>query len=795
TASQAAGAVRQGSSMLGNARGGLDSLAGGFSGQHEDVTFTLEVEGHDGQWGLQHLSLTEALSTVPTCALEALYSEHVSAADLLHKNVTLTVERHLQRRSFKGIVWSARVRELDEGVTVSLQVLPAAALLGHRARSKIFQNETVPEVIKRVYADLLGDLQRLVRLEVTRSYERREYIVQYQESDLGLISRLAEEEGIFWYFDHDADDSEHEVLVVTDAVDGLRPAREDQDGSAPCHADPMQVPDHESVWDIQHYEEIAATDMVVGDYDWTNPALRVRQERTGRGSHPPALEHYDHTDALVFHNYSGRQYGGNTAAIQARLRSERLDLDRQHWTMSATVISALPGRTLAVTGSPGGEFDARFLIVSSSAQGSATAGRRGSWSSSLDVVPVSMPYRPPRRLPRPTIPGYETARVVGPSGEEIHTDEHGRVKVHFHWDRDHEREESDSSCWIRVMHNWAGPGFGTFFLPRIGMEVVVSFLGGNPDRPLITGCVYNGENAVNVDLPAKKTQSVIRTKSSLNSDGYNELRFEDAAGSEFISVHAQKDYNEKVLHNHSTVVDVDQSNTVHGKQTETVDKDQTLTVHQNRNKTVDQDETNTIHQNRTTTVDKNDKETIGEDRVLTVVGNETIEVQKERKLAVTQKTTQAHDGGRQITVKEFDILKVDAGANRNVHVTGQYNIKVDSQQYKVTQNDTEVIYLHGHIYIHSDAKVQLEAPGCMVKMEAGKIALQADNEIELHSGGATFKLKSDGTIEAQGGEKVAVSGGGAMGEWTSNGVKQTGNMVEIGADAVCKIMGTMVKIN
>ncbi|MCA9609129.1 MAG: hypothetical protein KC619_26190 [Myxococcales bacterium] len=328
------------------------------------------------------------------------------------------------------------------------------------------------------------------------------------------------------------------------------------------------------------------------------------------------------------------------------------------------------------------------------------------------------------------------------------------------------------------------------------MEVVVSFLGGNPDQPLVIGCLYNGDQRAGVELDAKKTQSLIRTKSSPNSEGFNELRFEDEAGGEFIYTHAQKDYNEEVEHNHSTHVKVDQSNTVDHDQTETVGHNQTLKVKADRQKTVDQNESTEIGQNRTEIVHGSESVTIEAAREHWVRNDESQTVDKGNRtiLVKTGEERETFKGGRSTTVHKHDNLHVTAGANRNVHVEGQYNNTVDDH-YVVHQGGTERIYLNGHIYISSDAKIELVAPDCSIKMEDGKVHILAANEITLTSGSSTVSLKSDGNIDASGGTQVAISGGSAMGEWSDSGVKQMGPMVEIGADAVTKITGTMVKIN
>ncbi|MEC7521713.1 MAG: type VI secretion system tip protein TssI/VgrG [Myxococcota bacterium] len=778
--SQAAGLVQSGAEALGGAIDALSSLTGA---NRNPVDLHLEVAGFDARWSLRHVQLTESLNTVSSAVIEARYAEHPEARELLRAEVRLQAHRGERVRDFKGIVLHARVEEdHDEETVVTLHVSPAAALLGLEVNNVIHQDVSVVDAIKVTYEKFLTPLQRTVDVaNLQRTYERREFIVQYQESYLAFISRLAEEEGIFFYFDHEGD---REVLVLADSTQNLPMARADDEGQVHFYPDPDQAPDDETAFEIDHREVVGATDAMVRDYDWSNPTLDVVGDKTGRSSEEPAIGIYDHTDALIVHDWNGSQYGGNTASIQAGMRAERLDLDRQDWSMSTTVISAQPGKTLEVIGAPVGELDTRYLLVSVTSHGSATEGQSGTWSNSVQMTPVSRPYRPPRTTPRPVVHGPETAIVVGPEGEEIHTDEHGRVKVRFHWDRDHPPRHERSSCWMRVAHNWAGPGFGTFFLPRIDMEVVVSFLGGNPDRPLVTGCVYHGTNRVGVELHAKKTQSLIRTKSSPNSDGFNEMRFEDAAGNEFIYVHAQKDYNEEVEHDHSTHVKNCQSNSVDVNQTETVGKDQTMTVHGERKKTVDKDETNTVHQNRDTTIDGNDKEKVGGNRELSVAGDEQVTIDGNRKLTVTQKTSQTHKQDR----------SVDCGANDFLAVKGNAQTKVDGH-YQLRQGGSETVFMDGHIYISSDSKLELQAPGCSLKMEAGKITLIADAGITLSSGNSTVELKSDGNISANGSTQVAVAGGGSSGEWSGSGVKQTGPMVEIAADAIAKINGTMVKIN
>jgi len=773
--------------------GALEELGGMFVGAGRNpVEFHLEVAGLEGQWGITAVSLQEGLNVVPNAQVKARYAGHPERSDLKLAEAKLTIERGEHIREFKGLVFHARVKEGDEDSEVTLKIAPAATYLAHKINNKIHQNVTVVEAIVETYKGMLGPLQRSVDESLLqRSYETREYIVQYQESNLSFLSRLAEEEGIFWFFEHDG---EKEVLVLADTVGNLPQARAGDQGQAPYHPDPRQAPDGESIFEVESDEAFGATDMVVRGWDWTNPTLDVVGERTGRGDSDPATEVYDHTDALILHGYSGGQYQGNTAETQAQLRAERLDLDRQHWSMSATVVSAVPGRTLEVVGSPG-DFDKRYLIVSMTSHGSATEGVSGTWTSSIEVVPTELPYRPPHRTPRPVVHGPETAIVVGPDGSEIHTDEHGRVKVRFHWDRDHAPRENDSSCWMRVAHNWAGPGFGTFFLPRIDMEVVVSFLGGNPDRPIVTGCVYHGTNRAGVELDAKKTQSLIRTKSSPNSEGFNEMRFEDEAGNEFIYVHAEKDYTEEVEHDHSTHVKHCQTNTVDVDQTETVGHDQKLTVKNNRRKDVTGEERATVTGYRFDKVIDNEdviregvrnREVKLDDYVTVKEGHRTVHVQ-------TGEDREVYDGGRSTAVKVHDNLSCLDGASRSETITGQRNQWV-TKKYTLVQGDTEKFILDGSGYWESAQMVRVITGSSTLQMKAGgDIAINASSSVSVEVGSSKFEIKP-GSISIEADEIQLKAGESAL-KLEASKATLKGAMVDLLADMFATIKGTLVRIN
>ena len=236
---------------------------------------------------------------------------------------------------------------------------------------------------------------------------------------------------------------------------------------------------------MSHVEEVGPAAMTISDYDWTHPRVPVRASDMAESRINPIAEVYDHTDAVTFHRYANPAYGHNTVPRASLVRHQLLLQGSRRWSLQGQIVTARPGTVIRVEGS---DHDNSYLIVRAESAGEGLAGDQGRWDNSLVLQPTSCAYRPHPRSPRPIVPGPETAIVVGPAGEEIHTDEHGRVKVQFHWDRLGQGDER-SSTWLRVAQGWSGPGWGSMFIPRVGMEVVVSFLGGNPDRPLVTGCV------------------------------------------------------------------------------------------------------------------------------------------------------------------------------------------------------------------------------------------------------------------------------------------------------------------
>ena len=283
----------------------------------------------------------------------------------------------------------------------------------------------------------------------------------------------------------------------------------------------------------------------------------------------------------------------------------------------------------------------------------------------FQVIPAAVPWRPDRTRDRPRIVGVQTASVVGPAGEEIHCDVHGRIKVQFHWDRLGSRDEH-SSCWIRVVQTMGGAGWGFSFIPRIGMEVVVTFVEGDPDRPLVTGVVYNGENPCPYEFPADKTRLTLKTNSSPGGAGFNELRFEDRAGEEEIWLHGQKDWNTLILHDLTRKVGNDEAQEVVVDRTRKVGHDETVEVGNNKMKRIGVDETEQVGNNRTREVGKVEQITIGTDRIKSVGANETVTIGQNATQSIGQNLSQTVGASLSQTVAQSVSVDVGASAARNV---------------------------------------------------------------------------------------------------------------------------------
>jgi type VI secretion system secreted protein VgrG len=438
-------------------------------------------------------------------------------------------------------------------------VRPWLWFLTRTADCRIFQDMSVPDIIGKVFADhTTADFQ----LELTNTYRQWTYCVQYRESDFNFVSRLMEHEGIYYYFKHE---DGRNILVITDSYSGHAPFPGYKDMTFVVPNKKMR-PDLEYVSSWQISRQIQPGSYAHDDYDLERPSVELLTQKSVSRQHAASdYEIYDYPGQYV-QKADGQQY----AAV--RLDEFGSQFELANGTANARGICV--GSLLTLDGHPRADQNREYLVLSSTydLHYGSYEGLPGQGAADVRCTFVAMSsqqqYRARRATPKPAVQGPQTAVVVGPSGDEIHTDKHGRAKVQFHWDRYGTRDEN-SSCWIRVSQPWAGKGWGSVSIPRIGQEVIVGFLEGDPDQPIITGRVYNGDNAPPYPLPAGGVVSGLKSNTH-KGKGFNEMSMDDTAGKEKITIHGQYDM--------STTVEHDQTNTVNNDSTETIKNNTTITV-------------------------------------------------------------------------------------------------------------------------------------------------------------------------------------------------------------------------
>jgi type VI secretion system secreted protein VgrG len=761
------------------------------------VNYTVTIEdGPEAEWLVRSIHFAEALSEPYILALD-LVSEDLGADTelLLGANLELTIDRETIVRTVCGIIHLVEyIGVSDDRLQVRIEVVPALHLLSQCVNTRLWQTASVLDVVKEVIEADFSAYERELKIDhLSATYNPREYIVQYHESDFDFVSRLLEAEGITYWFDHEGGTGK-EVMVLEDSNDHYADITT-VDDNASLHII-VDRPDRAEIESIQYLDwtrELTSTAVYQRIFDWLDPlepiesiapaedkpdtddrGLRREVYHHGRfvedDPDPRTLRklvHKTQQDKIArgFSNVTGIFPGRKFAVVE----HQRADLDKDYLVRRVVHSGECPDVVMGDTSSDGPRYQNRFEVL---------------------VFEEEKPFRPPLATPRPRIYGPQTAIVTGPDGEEINTDDHGRVKVRFDWDRVNALTD-DTSMWIRVAHHWAGPGFGTFFVPRVGMEVVVEFLEGDPDRPLVVGCVYNGDNEISVGVPDNKTQSTIRTRSSPDSDGYNEMRFEDAAGSEEIFVHAQKDYNEVVENCHSTSVGADQSNTVSGNQTQTIKKDQTetveghqkMTVNKTRKTEIGEDETNYYKASRSTTIDVNE--------LLEVIGTTTIrsgdsmfiEAKKDYELVV---------GGKSVT-------SVNAGpggaGDSSTSCANNYSV-VATSKVSIGQAEAATIVLTGGAATHhTDATFTVDSAGDLtLTSTGGKFKGDGSSEATLVQGGGSVTI-SGGAITISSPSEVTIKVGGNSVKVDGSGVTVSGAKVDVSATGVTSISGATVKLN
>ncbi len=502
---------------------------------------------------LRDMNVTEELGRLYTIDLELNSTEHIQFEDLLGQNVTIRLDRTTGKRFFNGYVGSIS-QTVDQGQYAVYQatVHPWLWFLTRTTDCRIFQQLTVPDIIKQVFSDLgFTDFED----KLCGTYRTWDYCVQYRETDFNFVSRLMEQEGIYYYFTHEAD---KHTLNLADAY-GCHETISGYPEIPYYPPDKVAVRDEECISNWHISKQLQPGSYVLNEYNPLTPKADLKTNSNIQPGHSRSeYEVYD---------YPGDYTVADEGNSYARTRIEELHAQYEQVNGQSIVRGLLCGGLFTLSNFPRADQNREYLVVSVNhsihidpfESGDGAGGTV--YKNSFNVIESKTPFRPMRITPKPVVQGPQTAVVVGPKGEEIYTDEHGRVKLQFHWDR-YGKKDENSSCWIRVSQVHAGKGFGGVDIPRIGEEVIVSFEEGDPDRPIVTGRVYNADNKAPNGLPAQKMVSGLKSNSTPGGGGDNTIMLDDTKGKEAITIHSQYDMN--------TTVDHDQTNTVKNDFTETI---------------------------------------------------------------------------------------------------------------------------------------------------------------------------------------------------------------------------------
>jgi type VI secretion system secreted protein VgrG len=488
--------------------------------------------------------------------------------DVIGKNVTMAIKHQGTVRYINGFV--SRFGQGEGTPTFAVyraEVVPWLWFLTQTADVRIFQNMTVPDILQKVFKDLgFTDF----KLNLTGTYPPREYCVQYRETDFAFVSRLMEQYGIFYFFEHA--NGKH-TLILGDSP-GAYVACEPSGVRYQADVGGVVTPD-DVVTRFTKQQEFRPGKWAMTDYNFETPSTKLDVNAPGvLPGADPKFEVYD---------YPGEYQKRAEGDALVRIRMEEEECQRDLLSGASQCAQFTGGCTMTIKGNARADFDGTYMLTSvehaasEHAYDSSSDDDNLAYSNTFTCIPGAIPFRPKRVTPKPVVQGSQTAEVVGVKGEEIYTDKHGRVKVQFYWDREGKKDEN-SSCWIRVSQPWAGKGWGSVSIPRIGQEVIVDFLEGDPDQPIITGRVYNGEQTPPYPLPAGGVVSGGKSNSTKGGGGFNELSMDDTKGKEKITIHGQYDLNSLIEHDQSWTVKNDKTTTVDGTHTETIKKDTTITI-------------------------------------------------------------------------------------------------------------------------------------------------------------------------------------------------------------------------
>ena len=620
----------------------------------ETSLFTLTTPLGPDKLLLKGFKGSEGMSRLFRFDLDLLSTDpNIDYTQIIGKSVTLAVtQADGTPRYFNGIISRFGQAGADETFTsYHAEMVPWLWLLTRTADCRIFQNMTIPDIIKKIFTDLsFNDFTDSTK----GTYASLDYCVQYRETAFNFVSRLMEEYGIFYFFQHA--EGKHTLVLGDDSSAFTTCPGQDQ---FRFYFETRAVLDVDVINGWHAEQELRTGKCTLTDYNFETPSTNLL-------STTATIDSVGGNSQYDTYDYPGKYLNKSDGQSLTKIRMQEEEAVHLVFHGTSDARSMVSGYKFTLTEHYRGDMNASYLLtdIQHIAHTSGYGSRRGTveeqYSNSFRCIPDSVDFRPLRVTPRPTVMGPQPAVVVGPSGEEIYTDQYGRVKVQFFWDRQGKKDEN-SSCWVRVSQPWAGKNWGAIFLPRIGQEVIVDFLEGDPDQPVITGRVYNAEMMPPAPLPTYMNVSGFRSHSTKGGgqDERNALAFDDTKGSENFEMYAQKDMTIHVLH--------DQNITVDNDRTETVTKG---------NESVEIKQGNRTH-----------KVTTGNESLTVAQGNRSVEVKMgndSHKISMGNRNVEISMGNDSLKISMGNqTTKLDLGASsteamQSITLTvGQSSIKID----------------------------------------------------------------------------------------------------------------------
>jgi type VI secretion system secreted protein VgrG len=678
--------------------------------------------------------------------------------DILGKPVTVSVLLFDgSKRYFNGVVNRFAQVGFDGGLArYDATVVPWTWFLTRTSDCRIFQEKTVPDIIKEVLRDHgFTDFEE----RLNGSYRNWVYCVQYRETDFNFISRLMEQEGIYYFFTHEKE--KHKLVLADGYSSHATVAGYEEVPYYPPGGQSLRERDHISEWTLQ--SQVQPGCFAHTDFDFTAPKKALLAKLESPKSHEQAkFEIYD---------YPGEYQEAGDGESYARIRLEEMQCDYQIAQAEGNARGLTCGALFSLSEFPREDQNREYLITGADYQlrsdqflSTAEAGSAPVFACSVTAMEAKTPFRPARTTRKPMVQGPQTAIVVGKSGEEIWTNQYGCVKVQFHWDR-YGKNDENSSCWVRCSHPWAGKNWGAVAIPRIGQEVIVEFLEGDPDQPIITGRVYNGDSMPPYGLPAAAVISGLKSDSTKGGGGYNEYVMDDTKGNELIREHGQfdkdstieNDLREHVLHDRSRDVTNNETIQIGVDRTETVGNNETTTIGVNRTEQVGSNETITIGANRTENVGQNETVTVALTRTHNVGVNDMLNVGAANQVSV---------GGLQA---------VTVGLTRAVTVGGGQTVTIGKALTESVGTDwSETVGKNHSLNVGDNRTASI---GKDDALKVGKnLTIDAGDSVTIKTGKASISMKKDGTITIQG-KDITIKGSGGINVKASKNVVIKGQKI------------------